>query len=76
MSEHITAGENMDIIISGVFRIPFILFYYVYREFTVLAGNTSLLLLQLSAFDLLFGLFGFPHFIQALVGGKAIWCLI
>ena len=70
MSEHITAGEKMDIIIS------FILFYYVYREFTVLAGNTSLLLLQLSAFDLLFGLFGFPHFIQALVGGKAIWCLI
>jgi len=38
------------------------------REFTVLAGNTALLFLQLSAFDLLYGLFGFPHFIQALLG--------
>jgi len=35
-------------------------------EFTVLAGYSGLLLLQLSMFDFLYGLVGFPHFIHAL----------
>jgi len=40
---------------------------YYQRQFHVLRGYHALLLLQLSAFDLLYGLFGFPHFIQALL---------
>merc|ERR1712098_794537 len=36
-------------------------------EFTVLAGYSGLLLLQLSMFDFLYGLVGFPHFIHALL---------
>jgi len=40
---------------------------YYKKEFHVLRGPQALLLLQLSAFDLLYGLIGFPHFIQALL---------
>jgi len=54
-------GNSLTLVALSYVRI------YYQRQFHVLRGYHALLLLQLSAFDLLYGLFGFPHFIQALL---------
>jgi len=76
-----TLGNSLTLV-----ALTYVRSYYG-REFTVLAGYSALLLLQLSVFDFLYGLVGFPHFIHALLvdfedpfknmdhGAKLCWTL-